>query len=794
MQPGFILTRHWRDAPAGIEIEFWLATDSGARKVRMTGQTAVAFADADAEAIISQSLRDLPGATLAPLALKTFQHKPVVGIYSLSYRQLLGLEQTLKALAIKLYEVDIRPHERYLMERFITASVHIEGGARHSDARRGHTLTDCKLKPAPNYRPQLRVVSLDIETSAHGQLYSIALEGCGQRQVYMLGAPPANLAQGADPLNFQLDYCASHKHMLEQLNAWFKRHDPDAIIGWNLVQFDLRILQSHADQNKMALALGRDEKPLEWRGHTTRTGYLFAATPGRLIIDGIEALKAALWSFTSFSLENVAQTLLGEGKSISDAYTRMAEIERRFREDTHALARYNIKDCELVTRIFAKANLFEFLLERANVTGLQADHFGGSIAAFSHHYLPRMHREGYVAPLVGEMPQISYPGGFVMDSQPGLYNSVIVLDFKSLYPSIIRTFLIDPIGLAQGSIEQDSNAVVHGVNGTVFSRSKHCLPAIVTQLSQRRDEAKRQRNEPLSQALKLLMNSFIGVLGAVNCRFFNPELVSAVTLQGHRIMRESRRLIEGEGYHVIYGDTDSLFISLGKPCSESEALAISTSLCAIVNQWWEHQLQVGQQLDCSLELEFDVHYQRFFMPTVRGADQGSKKRYAGLVVKADGGEEIIYRGLETARSDWTALAQQFQRELYLRVFKSRPYAEFVREYVQKTLEGEFDDLLVYRKRLRRPLEDYQRNVPPHVRAARSADQFNARLQRPLQYQRGGWINYVMTLNGPEPTEVVESKIDYQHYLTHQLRPIADSILAPLGDSYDQLTATQGTLF
>ena len=84
------------------------------------------------------------------------------------------------------------------------------------------------------------------------------------------------------------------------------------------------------------------------------------------------------------------------------------------------------------------------------------------------------------------------------------------------------------------------------------------------------------------------------------------------------------------------------------------------------------------------------------------------------------------------------------------------------------MTGEFDELLVYRKRLRRRLGDYQRNVPPHVRAARIADEFNRRQGRPLQYQNGGWISYVMTVAGPEPLETQRSAIDYEHYLTRQL--------------------------
>ncbi len=329
-----------------------------------------------------------------------------------------------------VYEADIRPPERYLMERFITAPVTFTG-------ERDGTV---QLRADEHYRPQLRLASLDIETTARGELYSIAIEGCGSRQVYMLG--PAN---GAAP-EVPLTWCESRADLLRGLNAWLAEHDPDAIIGWNLVQFDLRILREHARQLQVPLRLGRGGGELEWREHGMRSNHFFADAAGRLIIDGIEALRSAFWSFPSFSLESVAQTLLGEGKAIDNPYQRMAEIERMFAEDKPALARYNLKDCELVTRIFAHTGVLDFLLERATVTGLPADRSGGSVAAFEHLYLPPMHRLGFVAPNLGEREPEASPGGFVMDSRPGLYESVLVLDYKSLYPSIIRSFLIDRWG------------------------------------------------------------------------------------------------------------------------------------------------------------------------------------------------------------------------------------------------------------------------------------------------------------------------------------------------------------
>lgn len=782
---GFILTRHWRDTAEGCEISFWLATDAGARLVRVPSRPVVAFIPAHERARAEALLRREADVQLSPLALRDFHQRPVLGLYCRQYRRLLDCARLLRDAGLDVYEADIRPPERYLMERFITAPVCFSGKPAGDDG-----LTDARLKPAADYRPRLRLVSLDIETNARGDLYSIALEGCGQRQVYMLG--PAN---GPDAeVDFRLDYCQSRAELLERLNAWLATHDPDAIIGWNLVQFDLRVLHEHAQRLQIPLRLGRGGAEMEWREHGQRRNHFFAAAAGRLLIDGIEALRSATWSFPSFSLENVAQSLLGEGKAIDNPYQRMAEIDRMFAEDKPALARYNLKDCELVTRIFAHAELLDFLLERASVTGLAADRSGGSVAAFEHLYLPLMHRQGFVAPNLGEREPQASPGGFVMDSRPGLYESVLVLDYKSLYPSIIRTFLIDPVGLIEGLRQPADETSVPGFRGARFSRTRHCLPAIVERIWQGREAAKRARNKPLAQALKIIMNAFYGVLGSSGCRFFDPRLASSITLRGHQIMRRTRELIEAQGHTVIYGDTDSTFVWLRRAHSDEEAARIGRALVQQINDDWRAQLRAEFGLESALELQFETHFRRFLMPTIRGAEEGSKKRYAGLVTLPDGSDGLVFKGLETVRTDWSPLAQRFQQELYRRIFHRQPYRDFVRDYVQRTLAGEFDELLIYRKRLRRRLADYQRNVPPHVRAARLADEYNDRLGRPRQYQNGGWIRYVITVAGPEPLEVRRAAIDYDHYLTRQLQPVAEAILPFVGDDFSALIDGQLELF
>ncbi|MEW5558940.1 DNA polymerase II [Enterobacter asburiae] len=779
---GFLLTRHWRDTPQGTEVTFWLATDNGPLQVTLPPQESVAFIPESQCPQVERLLRGENDARLAPLALKDFHRQPVFGLYCRSHRQLMRLEKLLRTEGITVYEADIRPPERYLMERFITAPVWVEGEAQ------GNTLVNVRMKPSPHYRPPLKWVSLDIETTRNGELYCIGLEGCGQKIVYMLG--PEN--GDASHIDFQLEYVASRPQLLEKLNVWFAEHDPDIIIGWNVVQFDLKVLQKHAERYRIPLMLGRDNTEIDWREHGFKNGVFFAQATGRLIIDGIEALKSAFWNFPSFSLETVSQELLGEGKSIDNPWDRMDEIDRRFAEDKPALAKYNLKDCELVTRIFHKTEIMPFLLERATVNGLPVDRHGGSVAAFGHLYFPRMHRLGYVAPNLGEVPPQASPGGYVMDSQPGLYDSVLVLDYKSLYPSIIRTFLIDPVGLVEGMAQPDATHSTEGFLGAWFSRDKHCLPDIVGQIWHGRDEAKLHNNKPLSQALKIIMNAFYGVLGTSACRFFDPRLASSITMRGHAIMRQTKALVESQGYDVIYGDTDSTFVWLKRAHSEEEAAKIGRQLVTFVNEWWTEELQ-KQGLTSAMELEFETHFCRFLMPTIRGTETGSKKRYAGMIQSGDE-QRMVFKGLETVRTDWTPLAQAFQQELYRRIFRNEPYQDFIRETIAKLMAGELDDKLVYRKQLRRPLAEYQRNVPPHVRAARLADEQNAKLGRPLQYQSRGSIKYVWTTSGPEPLAYRQSPLDYEHYLTKQLEPVADGILPFVHDDFATLLTGQLGLF
>ena len=768
---------------------FWVMTDSGPMRLCVADQSAIVFVPSDSNAEVDKAISALKGKVRTKaLELRTFDGRPVSAVYADTTSDYFTALDQIRHRGVEVFEADIRPHDRYLMERFAFGSVEFVGEV---NSRNGYVeVQRCRIRPG-DYRASPRLLSLDIECARDGALYSVGLAGHGcpasVSEVLMIGRPePAG--------STRILWFPDESTLIKALAERICQIDPDLIVGWNLVNFDMRILLQRAQSTGQSFDIGRDGSPASWRNLRGEVEKGYVSIAGRLAIDGIDALRSATWSFPSFSLEHVARTLLGRGKKVEkDADQRMSEIEHNFIHDKPSLAAYNLEDCRLVLDIFAHTRIIDYLLLRGQITGLELDRAGGSVMAFTNLYLPRLHRAGYIAPNLPEDGGLTSPGGYVMDSIPGLYRNVLVLDFKSLYPSIIRTFKIDPVGLIEGlAAPQDA---IPGFRGGVFHRDRHFLPEIITDLWQKRDQAKAENDATRSQAIKILMNSFYGVLGSGGCRFYDPRLASSITMRGHEIMLQTRRWIESEGYEVIYGDTDSTFVSLDEDLEQSECRKIGSYLASTINKKWQETIGRDYQIESFLEIEFETCFSRFLMPTIRGSDAGSKKRYAGLLIETKTGtEKVIYKGLESVRTDWTQLAKTFQEELYDLVFHDQDPAPLVRKTVEDTAAGRLDHMLVYRKQLRRRLAAYVKNVPPHVRAARLADQTNEALGKPLRYQNKGWVSYVMTLGGPEPLEYLKSPIDYDHYIDRQLKPVADGILPFVGLQFDAVVSAQAELF
>lgn len=755
MKRGFILNSFWLDQEK-YPLQIFGVNEEGSFLLRFDNQDPLFFIPQK-----SQNLTSLGIKREKALGLTSFDGEPVKALYFENLQKLYEARDTLSNMGIRSYENDIRPENRFLMERFINGPIEFEGEASGN-------LDGLKIYTNPqlrngSFKPVFSQMSLDIETGQDGSLYSIGLSFSHgevlEEMVFMLG-------EQDQVVNDHLTLLSSEKKVIQSFLAFLDEKDPDFIIGWHVVGFDLRFLAKKAQTYNISLDLGRDKSPLELQ---ERGNIMYATIRGRIVLDGPPLLRANFFSFTNMKLDTVANEVLGSGKDISaSGADKVEEIERRFREDKEALAFYNIEDCRLVHQIFSKLDIYNLLYSRALLSGLQIDKVGYSTGAFDHFFLPRLHRKGFVAPNILDMAREEQSaGGMVVEPQAGLSEKVAVFDFKSLYPSIIRTFSIDPYSRLKASVNPRKTPC-----GIEFSSSENILPPFLEDLGRKRENAKINGNKSLSQGIKILMNSFYGVMGSPKSRFYHSDLPTAITTTGHWILNQSISFFDNLGLKVIYGDTDSLFVVLTEQYhSEKQWQELATNL----NYYLERL--INDQFSCQsyLEVEMEKVYDKIFFSTTRGSDQGAKKRYVGWKNRT-----LDFVGMEYVRSDWTQVAKDFQYELFMRLFEGEPLETFIKEEIKKLERGDYDHKLVYKKKLSKKVEEYTKSVPPHIKAA---------LQLPKEErERLRSISYVMTSQGPKPASLNKDKLDYEHYVEKQLRPVAQTILQSQGLSFDDIHA------
>jgi DNA polymerase-2 len=703
----------------------------------------------------------------------TLLGRPVVRIEVQEPADTPPLRDRLTRAGIPTYEADVRFATRHLIDRGIRGSLEIRGEGCPVPGL-GLVLEDPEIFPA-DWTPRLSVLSLDIETDpAARRLLAVGLHGCGVSEVLLLTPPGRGCPDGARPF-------ATEKELLAAFCRRVRELDPDVLTGWNLVDFDLFVLDRLAYRHGVLLELGRGPGTLRLRVQGGARGSRQATIPGRVVLDGILLLRGAFVRMDDYGLDAVARSVLGEGKTLA-GHGRAEEILRLFEEDRERLVEYNRTDARLALEVIEKLRLVELAVERSRLTGLSLDRVASSIAAFDFLYLAELGRRGIVAPSVRAEAEVVEPqaGGHVLEPLPGLYTNVVVLDFKSLYPSLIRTFEIDPLNLVRPEAGQADTDPIVAPNGAAFARRTGILSEILDVLLPRRDEARRAGDTVKGHAIKILMNSFYGVLGTPACRFFDPRLANAITGFGRELLVWCQMRIEAEGRRVLYGDTDSLFVETGEADAVA-ARAFGETLAARLNHDLARHIADRWRVTSRLDLVFDRLYLRLCLPAMRHGTAGARKRYAGLVEGPDGAR-VLFTGMEAVRGDWTELAKRVQRALYTRLFSDQPVIEYLREVVADLRQGQFDDQLVYRKSLRKAPEAYTATTPPHVAAARK-----------MPGKRRGRVAYVITTDGPEPVGDRRHPIDHEHYVEKQLRPVAEPVLALLGQDFDDVSGSRKQL-
>ena len=683
-----------------------------------------------------------------------------------------AVRDALHRAGVNTYEADVRFAMRYLIDRNIRNTCQIAGEAKPGTGTTW-VFDNPEVTPAAAADAKIspRVLSFDIETDADGKrLLAISCYGCGVDEVVIVD--PRDRAAPDHALIVKDERAA-----LDYFQRLVQRLDIDILTGWNVIDFDLTVLQRIAERLRFPLHLGRERGTMRLRPAVGYFGSGSANIVGRLVLDGIDLLRGAFVRMDDYSLDAVAREVLGEGKAMhSDNASRVDEILQNYTHDLDAFALYARTDARLALQIVEKLNLIELSFARARLTGMTPDRVAASIASFDFLYLAELGKRNIVAPTVRSDDARVFAaqgGGQVFEPQAGMHAMVWVFDFKSLYPSIMRSFNVDPLGYLgpQAPAHMAAEDVVCTEDGSAFRRGPAILPDMLNTLFPQREAAKAAGDGVASQAIKILMNSFYGVLGTPACRFSNPAIANAITSQGRFLLTWSKTWFEERGYTVLYGDTDSVFVGSGLADGEA-ALQLGNQLVTQFNTALTGLLDERYSVVSALEMEFEKLYAKLFLARTRGGGSGARKRYAG---QRYGAANVEFTGMEVVRRDWTELAKVVQRELYARLFSDQPVQDYLASVAEDLRAGRLDDLLVYRKGLRKDVGEYTRNTPPHVQAARNASQPVGRV-----------VEYVITAGGPVVVDELNQPPDREHYLVKQVLPVAEPVLQALGLKFDQV--------
>lgn len=340
----------------------------------------------------------------------------------------------------------------------------------------------------------------------------------------------------------------------------------------------------------------------------------------------------------------------------------------------------------------------------------------------------------------------SYDGGLVLDPECGFYNEcVLLLDFNSLYPSIISEYNICITG--------------DGILPRVIANLVQSRREVKERLAGDGDYPERQRDEALQKTLKLVANSMYGCLAYPEFRYSNRDIAATITAHGRRILVETAEFARSHGFRVIYGDTDSLMIATGLN-DVDEVTRQGREFCDTVNAKYTH-----------LKLGVDKIFSKLLLLC--------KKKYAGQRVDKS---ELQLTGLESSM-DCTLTRSVMHRVLEI-IFTDPNPQEACQEYlseIRANMETMQPDVFVIHKLLKMDPDRYADDNSPHVRVARVR-----------KLRRGDSVPYIIandgtsngiTMRAYHPLDIQQRglKVDVQYYATTHVQAPISRILSAVPD-------------
>jgi len=706
-----------------------------------------------------------------------------------SVKDLDNLARAAKHIGI-LYNSDISLRKRWWIDRKISPLnlTKVIGEASKKQGLKCDIIIDLEFIDSLNSPiTDTNILGFDFETASEGAfpdakkdpIISAALYSDGFRKVITW-----------KPFDDAPDYVMivdSEAELIEEFAKSVKDFRPHLLVGYGSDNFDLPFLLGRAEKYNIDLGISWSPSEISVRKKGQKAGRIV----GISYCDISHFMRRIMDLDTDhYGLDLVAKKLLGKGKSAAINAKKINEIwSVGLSEELALLSDYNLVDAQL-TQELAK-RIFPLQLELSKLTGLPLHDINLSTYGILVEWFLIKNGEVQIQPRpspkdVFERSKVSYVGGLVVEPVPGLYKDICAVDFRSLYPSIIVSHNISP---------ETINCLCCGVKGKYelredsvwfCSKQQGVIPRLIGSLIDRR----KRINEILAQtrptdpsfpelmarqhALKYVAAASYGYLGFGASRFYSYECAKAITSLGRKYIQLVIKEAGKFGFKTLYGDTDGLFVQL-KDNTDTEIKNFLHIINSVLPQ--------------PIELEFRSKYKSGLFLEKKSSVGGAKKRYALLTT----GNNLILRGLEAIRGDWSDLAKKTQREVLQIILAEQNVekaAELIREKIRGVRERKISvaDLAV-NVSITKPLSSYTTNAP-HVVAARIAK------EKGYPVQRGFLVKYVRTA-GLEKVKLAEdAKIedyDTEYYIEQQILRSTYKIFEIFGYGVEKLKGGQTTL-
>lgn len=565
----------------------------------------------------------------------------------------------------KVLAADIPFHHRYIYDMDMGACIRITG-----EERPGPYVTDLVVdlesyEDLDPFTPPLKIMSFDLENSVeHDFIYCIcAVVSEGEKK------------RNCEPIT------GSEKEIIVKFAELIRKEDPDILTGYNIDNYDIKKIKERAEINKMedALPWGRDG------GQPRVVSDRFWRIKGRLVVDAWWAAKREIRPKQE-TLNAVSMLLLGEGKMDVNP----AHMDSEWERNRAKVLEYCTKDADLALRILNAVDTIRKGLDLAAVSRLPAEDVltSGSSQLADSLLIRAADRHKVAVPMMGgrRTDDDQIEGGYVHTMKPGLYHWVVVLDFKSMYPSLIIAKNICFTTLSEdGEIVSPSGARFvskerrEGLLPTILSDLMRYRDSIKSSMKLTKDPAEYHYLDGLQSAVKILMNTFYGVFASSFYRFTNKNIGSAITSFARGNVKGIIAELGSEKIEVIYSDTDSVFVQ--SPYGELDG-----------------SVKFGKSLSERFSREGGtLEFEKLMEPLFT---HGKKKRYVGRVVWPEKKDELLVRGYEIRRSDSFDLQSDLLEKLFQKILDedNEGAVSLVRSSIQDTMAGKVpaEDLVISR--------------------------------------------------------------------------------------------------